>query len=138
GREAIKLTTMRARMTPHDRTASTNGMMRRRGRAGEGEGDSSGSTSANGSGSSAADGVHGSKGSGSFAGVMKVFRPARGRPRNVAVRAVLSRLRPTANCAQRPRLGFVMVHKHPTGLVPLFFTEMWERFSFYSMVNLLT
>lgn len=26
---------------------------------------------------------------------------------------------------------------HPKGLYPLFFTEMWERFSFYTMLNLL-
>ena len=28
--------------------------------------------------------------------------------------------------------------KHPKGLYPLFFTEMWERFSFYCMLALLT
>ncbi|MCC6421824.1 MAG: peptide MFS transporter [Gemmataceae bacterium] len=31
-----------------------------------------------------------------------------------------------------------MFAKHPRGLVPLFFTEMWERFSFYCMLALLT
>jgi POT family proton-dependent oligopeptide transporter len=30
------------------------------------------------------------------------------------------------------------VSKHPRGLYPLFFTEMWERFSFYCMLALLT
>lgn len=29
-------------------------------------------------------------------------------------------------------------HKHPRGLYVLFFTEMWERFSFYSMLALFT
>ncbi len=28
--------------------------------------------------------------------------------------------------------------KHPKGLIVLFFTEMWERFSFYSMLALFT
>src|SRR5687768_3642135 len=28
--------------------------------------------------------------------------------------------------------------QHPPGLYPLFFTEMWERFSFYTMNALLT
>jgi POT family proton-dependent oligopeptide transporter len=27
--------------------------------------------------------------------------------------------------------------KHPAGLAPLFFTEMWERFSFYGLNALL-
>lgn len=31
-----------------------------------------------------------------------------------------------------------MFRKHPRGLAPLFFTEMWERFSFYIMLALLT
>ena len=31
-----------------------------------------------------------------------------------------------------------MFKHHPAGLFPLFFTEMWERFSFYIMVALLT
>ncbi|MCI0376335.1 MAG: peptide MFS transporter [Gemmataceae bacterium] len=31
-----------------------------------------------------------------------------------------------------------MLSRHPRGLFPLFFTEMWERFSFYCMMALLT
>ena len=31
-----------------------------------------------------------------------------------------------------------MFRNHPRGLAPLFFTEMWERFSFYIMLALLT
>src|SRR5262245_50568514 len=31
-----------------------------------------------------------------------------------------------------------MLRRHPQGLVTLFFTEMWERFSFYTMLALLT
>ena len=31
-----------------------------------------------------------------------------------------------------------MLSRHPHGLFPLFFTEMWERFSFYCMMGLLT
>src|SRR3954466_4033305 len=30
------------------------------------------------------------------------------------------------------------MHKHPKGLYVLFFTEMWERYSFYSMVAILS
>src|SRR3954469_16911628 len=31
-----------------------------------------------------------------------------------------------------------LLHQHPRGLFPLFFTEMWERFSYYTMGALLT
>ena len=29
-------------------------------------------------------------------------------------------------------------NRHPTGLYVLFFTELWERYSFYSMMAILT
>jgi POT family proton-dependent oligopeptide transporter len=47
----------------------------------------------------------------------------------------------SANVSKEPgarrkrRQGF---GPHPEGLVPLFFTELWERFSYYGMRALLT
>ncbi|MBP6705326.1 MAG: MFS transporter, partial [Vicinamibacteria bacterium] len=33
--------------------------------------------------------------------------------------------------------GLIALRPHPKGLSPLFFTEMWERFSYYGMRALL-
>ncbi len=42
----------------------------------------------------------------------------------------------TANSMSRPAVAHM--EKHPKGLYVLFATEMWERFSFYSMLALFT
>ncbi len=45
---------------------------------------------------------------------------------------------PAAEKSVEPTGGFIRsFFDHPKGLYPLFFTEMWERFSFYLMLNLL-
>src|SRR4051794_37597699 len=44
---------------------------------------------------------------------------------------------PPAPSADPPSGGLRSFFNHPKGLYPLFFTEMWERFSFYLMVALL-
>ncbi|MBU1985244.1 MFS transporter, partial [bacterium] len=36
-----------------------------------------------------------------------------------------------------PSAAIPVKHKHPPGLPVLFFTEMWERFSFYCMLSIL-
>src|SRR5262245_11230 len=47
--------------------------------------------------------------------------------------------RGTANSAlATPAATFVAAERHPPGLVALFATEMWERFSFYTMLAMFT
>jgi proton-dependent oligopeptide transporter, POT family len=49
---------------------------------------------------------------------------------------------PTASAVGSPESaptgGLKSFFNHPAGLYPLFFTEMWERFSFYTMIALLS
>ena len=57
---------------------------------------------------------------------------------SVTVSAMLRRLRPDATEATAPCPTHDMATRHPPGLYVLFFTELWERYSFYSMMAILS
>src|SRR3989304_6368953 len=44
----------------------------------------------------------------------------------------------SGNCRIKNHSGGVMFKGHPKGLMVLFFTEMWERFGFYTMLAVFT
>src|SRR5262245_16309385 len=43
-----------------------------------------------------------------------------------------------ATAAEKPAVSSAAAEKHPRGLYVLFATEMWERFSFYTMLAMFT